>query len=226
MRKLLIAVMVIIPLFGGFFPPTVNSTVTAVSGSSATLSKSFPVNGMSGVVIHNFGKGISAISSVAIQTSMGSVKLLKDDLLGDKKLPRPKIVATVGDRVIGGYLYNNVLLIAPNAQTYSKVTSSASRHWIHPDIYAAFLGREGDSRPTLSNLKKFAKEAQVGLVYIVMKDKAVLLDPVSGVYINSMPFTPVGTESKAPFYMRFNKFKSGLFGGSGGNYYKIVESIR
>ena len=226
MKKLLIAVMLIFPLFGGFFPPTINSSIVSVSGKSATLSKSFPVNGMSGIVIHNFGKGISAVSSIAIQTSSGSVKLIKDDLLGDKKLPRPKILAMTGDRVIGGYLYNNVLVIAPNAKTYSKVTSSASKHWIHPDIFAAFMGREGDSTPTLNNLKKFAKEAQVGLVYIVMKDKAVLLDPVSGAYINSMPFTPVGSDIKYPFYMRFKSFKSGIFGGGNGNYYNMVERIR
>ncbi len=226
MKKLLIAVMVIIPLFGGFFPPTVNSTVTEVSGSSATLSRAFPVNGMSGIVMHSFGNGVSAISSIAIQTSPSKVKLIRDDLLGDDKLPRPKLLAKAGDRVIGGYLYSNVLVLAPNAQTYSKVTSSASRHWIHPDIYAAFLGREGDGAPTLSNLRKFAKEAQVGLVYIVKRDKAVLLDPISGVYINSMSFTPVGNETKYPFYMRFNKFKAGLFGSDSGDYYKSVESIR
>ena len=136
------------------------------------------------------------------------------------------MLAKAGDRVIGGYLYNNVLVLAPNAQTYSKVTSSASKHWIHPDIYAAFLGREGDGSPTLSNLRKFAKEAQVGLVYIVMRNRAVLLDPISGVYINSMAFTPVGSETKYPFYMRFNNFKSGLFGNNSGDYYKSVESIR
>lgn len=225
MKKMFIALLAIVPLFGGFFPPTVSSTITSVSGSSATLSKPFPVNGMSGIVIHNFGKGASAISSVAIQTSASNVKLIRDDLLGDDKLPRPRLLATPGDKVIGGYLYNNVLVIAPNAKTYTKVISSASKHWIHPDIFAAFLGREGDSTPNLSNLKKFAKEAQVGLVYIVKRDKAVLLDPISGAYVNSMAFTPVGSEVKYPFYMRFKHFKSGLFGGSG-DYYNMVERIR
>ena len=226
MRKMLIALLAIVPLFGGFFPPTVSSTISSVSGSSATLSKPFPVNGMSGVVIHNFGKGASAISSVAIQIAPSKVKLLKDDLLGDEKLPRPKLLATPGDRVIGGYLYSNVLVIAPNAQTYSKVTSSASKHWIHPDIFAAFMARESDSTPTLSNLRKFAKEAQVGLVYIVKRDKAVLLDPISGAFVNSKPFTPIGTETKYPFYMRFKSFKAGIFGGGSGDYYNMVERIR
>jgi len=225
MRKSLIAIFTAIPLLGGFFPPTVNSSITSVNGNGATISKSFPLNGMSGIVIHNFGNSNQAISSIAIQTSANQVKLIKDDMLGDNKLPKPRIMATKGDRVIGGYLYNNVLVIAPNAQTYQKVVSSASKHWIHPDIYAGFMAREGDSTPTLNNLSQFAHEAQVGLIYIVMKNKAVLLDPISKRVINTQPFTPVGNDIKYPFYMRFKNFKAGLF-SNGGNYYKMVEGIR
>jgi len=225
MKKSVIAILTAIPLLGGFFPPTVNSSITSVNGNEATISKAFPLNGMSGIVIHNFGNSNQAISSIAIQTSANQVKLIKDDMLGDNKLPRPNTLATKGDRVIGGYLYNNVLVIAPNAQTYQKVVSSASKHWIHPDIYAAFMSREGDSTPTLNNLSQFAHEAQVGLIYIVMRNKAVLLDPISKRVINTQPFTPVGNDIKYPFYMRFKNFKAGLF-SNGGNYYKMVEGIR
>jgi len=225
MKKSVIAILTAIPLLGGFFPPTVNSSITSVNGNEATISKAFPLNGMSGIVIHNFGNSNQAISSIAIQTSANQVKLIKDDMLGDNKLPRPNTLATKGDRVIGGYLYNNVLVIAPNAQTYQKVVSSASKHWIHPDIYAGFMSREGDSTPTLNNLSQFAHEAQVGLIYIVMRNKAVLLDPISKRVINTQPFTPVGNDIKYPFYMRFKNFKAGLF-SNGGNYYKMVEGIR
>ena len=226
MKKLFIAVLIILPLFGGFFPSAVNSAIGAVSGNNAKLTTPFPVNGMSGIVMHHFGNDTWAISSIAVQISNSNVKLLKEDILGAPKMPQPKILATVGDRVIGGYLYNNILVLAPNAQTYNKIVSSASKHWIHPDIYASFLSKEGDSTPTLNNLRKFAKEAQVGLIYIVQRDRAVLLDPISGVYINSMPFTPIGNDIKYPFYMRFKHFRRGLFGGGSGNYYKDMESIK
>jgi len=226
MRKSIIAILTAIPLFGGFFPPTVNSSITSVNGNKATISKAFPVNGMSGIVIHKFGNKNQAISSIAVQTSANKVRLIKDDMLGDNKLPRPKVSATVGDRVIGGYLYNNVLVIAPNAQTYQKVVSSASKHWIHPDVYAGFMAREGDSTPTLNNLSQFAHEAQVGLIYIVLRNKAVLLDPISKRVVNTKAFTPVGSETKYPFYMRFKNFKGGLFSSGSGDYYKMAEGIR
>jgi len=226
MRKSIIAILSAIPLLGGFFPPTVYSTITSVNGDEATISKAFPVDGMSGIVIHKFGNTNEAISSIAVQTSANRIKLIKDDMLGDNKLPKPKISASIGDKVIAGYLYNNVLVIAPNAQTYQKIVSSAPKHWIHPDIYAGFLAREGESTPNLNNLSKFARESQVGLIYVVLKDKAILIDPLSKRVINTKPFTPIGDDTKYPFYMRFKKFRAGLFSSSSGNYYQLVEGIR
>ena len=214
-------------LSAGFFPPTVHSTVKSVQGNKVTLSKALPVNGMSGIVMHGFGKGLSAITGVLTQTSPGVATVRKGDLLDHKGLPTPKSVAQPGDKVIGGYLYSNVLVLAPNAQTYAKITRSGGRFWIHPDLYAAFLAREGDSTPTPSNLAKFAKEAQVGLVYVVQKSRAILFDPLSGHVVGSKPFTPVGSEAKYPFYNRFSKVSGGWFGGSSkGDYYQSVGAIR
>jgi len=215
------------PLLAGFFPPTVHSTVQNVDGNRITLSKALPVNGMSGVVIHNFGKGLQAITAVLTQTAPGQATIRKGDLLNHRGLPTPKSVAVPGDKVIGGYLYNNVLVLAPNAETYSKITRGGGRFWIHPDLYAAFLAREGDSTPDASNLAKFAREAQVGLVYVVQKSRAILFDPVSGHIVGQKAFQPVGTATKYPFYNRFSKISGGLFGGSGeGDYYQSVGAIR
>ncbi len=227
MKKLILISIFLSILNGGFFPATITTTVTSVNGSSATIAKAFPRDGMSGVVIHSYKKGLSAIRSIAIQTSANNIKLIKGDLLDHDGLPLPKGLASVGDRVIGGYLYKNVLVIAPNAQTYSKVTKSAKKHWIHPDLYAAFLAREGDSSVTKANLKKFAKEAQVGLIYIVKRDSAILFDPISQRVVAKKAFSPVGKETKYPFYTRFSSIKSGWFGRTAkGDYYKEVGAIR
>ena len=214
-------------LAAGFFPPTIHTTVKSVDGNRVTLAKPLPVNGMSGVVLHSFGKGLQAITGILVQTAPGVATVRKGDLLDHKGLPTPKSVAAPGDKVIGGYLYSNVLVLAPNARTYAKIVRSGGRFWIHPDLYAAFLAREGDSTPSPSNLAKFAREAQVGLVYIVQRNRAILFDPLSGKIVGSRPFNPVGQESKYPFYNRFSKINSGLFGGSdSGDYYKSVGAIR
>ena len=216
----------IAPLLAGFFPPTTVSTVKSVNGSKITLSRPLPANGMSAAIIHRLGTNREAVTAVAVQSSPGKAVVKSESLLEHDNLPIPKSIVAVGDKVIGGYLYNNVLVIAPNAQTYAKVTKSASKQWIHPDIYAAFLAREGDSVPNKENLAEFAKEAQVGLVYIVKRNEAVLLDPVSGDIVSRKAFKPVGSASRYPFYMRFDKLKGSLFSGDSGDYYKSVEAIR
>jgi hypothetical protein len=226
-KAIYLSIFITLFLKAGFFPATVSSSITGVSGSTAQLSRPFPVDGMSGVVIHKYSNGLSAITSIIVQTSSGSGRLTRGDLLDHKGLPTPRSLANVGDRVIGGYLYNNVLLIAPNAQTYSKITRGVRKHWIHPDSYASFLIREGDSSISKSNLEKFAKEAQVGLVYIVKRDSAILYDPISRRVVAQRAFSPVGDETKYPFYTRFTSLKSGFFGRSAkGSYYKKVGAIR
>ena len=226
-RIIVLLAFAMAPIMAGFFPPTVHSSVVSVDGEKVTLSRPLPVNGMSGVVLHNFGKGLQAITGILVQQSPGHATVRKGDLLDHPGLPTPKSVAVPGDKVIGGYLYNNVLVLAPNAETYAKITRSASRYWIHPDLYAAFLAREGDSTPDASNLAKFARQAQVGLVYVVQKNQAILFDPISGHVVGKKPFQPVGTTAKYPFYNRFSKIGGGLFGGSGkGDYYQSVGGIR
>jgi len=228
MKRIFLTLTILsLALTAGFFPPTVHTTVSAVNGNEVTLAKSLPVNGMSGVVIHSFGKGLQAITGILVQSAPGHATVRKGDLLDHKGLPTPKSIAVPGDKVIGGYLYNNVLVLAPNAETYNKITRGGGRFWIHPDLYAAFLAREGDSTPDASNLAKFAREAQVGLVYIVQRGQAILFDPISGHVVGKKAFQAVGTTSKYPFYNRFSKINSGLFGGSGeGDYYQAVGAIR
>ncbi len=228
MKKLaLLLLSTAFPLLAGFFPPTVHTTVKAVDGNRLTLARPLPVNGMSGIVIHDFGKGLQAITALLTQTAPGQASFHKGDLLLHKGLPTPRSVAAPGDKVIGGYLYNNVLVLAPNAETYAKITRAGGRFWIHPDLYAAFLAREGDSTPDPDNLAKFAREAQVGLVYVVKKGEAILFDPISGRVVGRKAFQPVGTDTKYPFYNRFSKISGGLFGGSGeGDYYQSVGAIR
>jgi len=228
MRKIMVKILMgAAPLLAGFFPPTVHTTISRVDGNRATLAKPFPVNGMSGVVLHSFGKGLQSITATVVQTAPSQVAIRKDDLLSHAGLPTPKSVAAAGDRVIGGYLYNNVLVLAPNAETYAKITRGGGRHWIHPDLYAAYLAREGDSTPDASNLAGFAREAQVGLIYIVQKGQAILFDPISGRIVGKKSFQASGSANQYPFYNRFRVISGGFFGGSSkGDYYQSVGAIR
>ena len=227
MHKIALIALLSLPLVAGFFPQTVHTSVKSVKGNTITLNKKFPANGMSGVVVHNYGNDLKAITSRITQTSSdGSAALISAEILYHENLPTIKTAVSPKDKVIGGYLYNNVLVLAPDADTYAKVVSADKKKWIHPDLFALYLSVEGEEQPTKENLAHFAKKYQVGLVYIVRKNSAVLLDPVSGKIVSQKSMNNLPAEGAFPFYMRFEQLDSGWFGSDvKGNYYNTMESL-
>jgi hypothetical protein len=227
MRKIAFMVLAALPLFAGFFPPTVQTSISNVAGKNVSLRSALPVPGMSGIVIHNYGNNLQAITRTLMQTSPGKAKLLENDTIIHDELPTIKTAVRAGDKVIGGYLYNNVLLLAPDANTYARVTSSANKQWVHPDLYALFLSQEGEASPSRENLAVFAKKYQVGLIYIIKKNSAVLLDPISGQIVSKKSVNGMPSKAQYPFYMRFDEIKTGWFskGSKKGSYYNMVESL-
>ena len=228
MYKIAFITLISLPLFAGFFPQTVHTSVKSINGKSITLNSKFPLNGMSGVIIHNYGNGLTAITSRMTQTSNEQGVLLDADVIDHDEPPTIKTSVFPKDKVIGGYLYNNILLLAPDADSYAKITSSKQKKWIHPDLFATYLAAIGDDLPTKENLGSFAKKFQIGLIYIVRQGTTVLLDPISGKVVGQKNMAGLPKKGQFPFYMRLKSIESGWFGGSSdttGNYYKLMQSL-
>ncbi|AKF24232.1 hypothetical protein YH65_01590 [Sulfurovum lithotrophicum] len=226
MIKIALILLTALPLFAGFFPSTVHTSVSVAKGDTIALRSSFPANGMSGIIVHNYGSDLQAITAYIAQTSKGHAKVISKDIIHHDKLPTIKTPVRAGDKVIGGYLYNNVLLLAPDADTYAKVTSSYTKNWIHPDLFAIYLSKRGDAFPTRENLSSFAKDYQIGLICIVRKNSLVLLDPISGRIINKKAMGNLPAKAQFPFYMHFNEIRTGWFSKSStGSYYQTMEAL-
>jgi len=227
LSTLLLSSLVLSSLMADFYPSTVSSKVTGIKANIITLSKPLPYKGMSGVIIHNYGSKLEAISNYIIYESGNRARTMAFEPIIHEELPAVKPKVKLGDKVIGGYLYNNILLLAPDANTYKRITSSAYKNWIHPDLYAMFLSKEGDQIPTKKNLAQFASEYQVGLIYIVIKGKGVLYDPISRRYITSKKLDGLPAKGQFPFYMRLGKIESGWFSREAtGTYYNVIGNIR
>ncbi len=212
----------------GFFPSTVHTVVKRNDNGNILIAKPFPLPGMSGIVIHRYGNAIDAAVGYVVQESAAPrLRKIEADPVEHDALPTVKTPPQKGDRVIGGYLYDNVMVLAPDAHIYDTLTHSYRKHWFHPDLLAAYLSAEGDGYPTPQNLKAFALTYQVGLFLIVDKDRLKLYDPISGHVIASKKahFTPKSV--KYPFFMRFDRIQTGLFGDEGdGNYYHVMEQFK
>jgi len=226
MTKIALILLSALPLFAGFFPPTVHTSVSSTDGDTLTLRSSFPANGMSGVVIHNYGSDLQAITAYIAQVSPGHAKVISRDVIHHDELPTIKTPVKTGDKIIGGYLYNNVMLLAPDADTYSKITSSYSKSWVHPDLFAIYLSKQGDNFPTRENLSEFAKAYQIGLIAIVRKNTIILLDPISKKIIGKKAIGNLPAKAQFPFYMHFEEIRTGWFSKSGsGSYYQTMEAL-
>lgn len=226
MYKILLFTLLSLPLIAGFFPKTVQTSIKSIEGNRLGLNASFPVDGMSGIVIHRYGAERSAITSRIVQTASKKAKVLNTNILQHDELPTINTSIRNKDKVIGGYLYNNVLLLAPDAETYSQIRSQHFKNWIHPDLFALHLSILGEAQATKQNLASFAKKNQVGIVYIVRRNAAILLDPISGKVVGKKNLKNLPTEGKFPFYMRFQDLETGWFGSKvKGNYYNAMESL-
>lgn len=227
MHKIAFIALFSLPLFAGFFPKSVHTSIQSIQQQTATLNTPFPLNGMSGIVIHDYNSASRAITSRIVQTdTKGGVSLLPTDILHHDKLPTIKTAVQKNDKVIGGYLYDTVLVLAPNEKTYTNVIHTYHKKWIHPDLYALFLSTHGERQPTKANLLQFAKAYQVGLIYIVRKNEAVLLDPISGKIVGKKSATTSSQAAQFPFYMHFDKLDSGWFGNDAkGDYYSSMGAL-
>ncbi len=227
MKKIAIFIVGISLAKAGFYPTKINTTITSINGNNITLSKPLSRIGMSGVVIHKFDLRTETIVGYIVQNHENTAKAIKGTIITHTSLPSVKNIYRVGDHVIGGYMYDNILLLAPNEKIYADITRNSNKNWIHPDIYATFLSKNSQGIPTKENLEVFAKEYQVGLIYIIKKNSAILYDPISHNIVGKREFTTPVSNIKSPFYMRLKSIKSGLFSiSSKGDYYQIMDSIK
>lgn len=231
MKKLLLLLLTTLISMAIELPKSINTEIETVEkNSKVKLTQDIP-KGMSGIVIHNYGNKLSAITHRVISKGGGEASVEIYDALGHEKIPQIKTAIKKGDKVIFGNLYNNTLLIAPNQHTYRDITKKLKTNWIHPDSYAMFLINNDQSKLSLDNLKKFSQQNQIGLVAIVSKKSLLILDPISGQYLSEEPIDQSSSEKViSPFYARFEQISHNIFSADEKKdfleYYKGIKRLK
>ena len=228
MKKFLLLLLTTYSLVANPLPETIKTTIKSIYGDTIQLANSVP-QGMSGVIVHNYGNGLFAITHSVITTTKGKATILPYRAIIHENIPTVKTEAKIDDKVILGGFYNNVLLIAPDAKTYTNITKSFKKTWIHPDAYALDFMREEKSAISLNSLQRFARANQIGLVLIATKTKIVVLDPISKKIIDEKTFNGTAQKAMKPFFSRFEQMDVSAFGWSDialKDYYQAVEELR
>ncbi len=212
-------------LFANALPSSISTTISAVtSNGQVQLSSNVP-KGMSGIVIHNYGNGLLAITKATVSQGGGRATLLPYKAIPHKNIPNIQTEAKVGDKVIFGNFYNNALVIAPNRDIYRKITTTYKKTWIHPDAYAVEFMKDEETHLSLDSIKKFSQLNQIGLVLIVAQNQLLILDPISEQFLGAIPMQVNKANAMAPFYARFEQMDTSVFGFSEKNYTPYFKSV-
>lgn len=229
MKKLLLLLLTTYSLIANSLPERIETTIKSIDkNGNIQLSTSVPV-GMSGIVVHNYGNGLSAITHSLTTKANSTVKIKPYTAILHENIPTVKTDVKVNDKVILGAFYENAMLIAPDARTYANISKNFKKTWIHPDAYALEFMGKGESAISTKSLKKFAQANQVGLVLIVDSDKILILDPISKLFLGQLPLNIKAEKTINPFFSRFEQIDVSAFGFSKVklvDYYQAIKNIQ
>ena len=230
MKKfLLLFLTTIYALFADALPNGIKTTINSINNSGEIQLSTTVPKGMSGIIVHKYGNGLSAITHSAVSTGGTKVTVTNYTAIEHKNIPTIQTAAQVGDQVIFGNFYNNALLIAPNKESYRTITKQYQRAWLHPDAYALQFMKDGETTLSLENIHKFAELNQVGLVLIVEKSQILILDPLSQQFVGTVPYAENNSKAISPFYARFEQMDVSTFGfskKSSAPYYQSVAGLK
>ena len=228
MKHIILLLLTMYSLIATPLPQRIETTIKSINGDTIQLAQNLSA-GMSGLIVHDYGNGLSAITHSVITGTNGKAKILSYTAILHENIPTVKTEAKINDKVILGNFYNNALLIAPDAQSYNTITKKFNKAWIHPDAYALQFMSEEASEISLKSLKKFAIHNQVGLVLIATKTKLLILDPISKKFLGQQQVQGTATKAMKPFFSRFEHMDVSTFGFSDiklKDYYQAIKEIK
>jgi hypothetical protein len=228
MKKIILFVLATYSLMANPLPQRIETSIKSIQGNSIQLAENVST-GMSGIIVHDYGNGLSAITHSVITTQNGKASILPYTAILHENIPTVKTEAKINDKVILGNFYSNALLIAPDARSYANITKHFHKTWIHPDAYALQFMREERSAISLDSLRKFAMNNQVGLVLIATKTQLLILDPISKKFLGQQAIDGTSTKAMKPFFSRFEYMDISTFGFSKTtlkDYYKAIQDLK
>lgn len=217
MRKhIILFFLFTLTLFGG----VIKTPILSINESAQTVTikiKKIDV-GISGFVVHRLGKHNSIILkdlTVLVydkDTQIATLQMKTFDQLVQNSLPTGKWQVEVGDIAILAFGYSRALLIAPNEETYHRITKATKQiQWIHPDLFATILSFNGHPTPLKEDFNRMSIATSTGLVLFYLNQKLFTVDAKSLVILNITKAVLKQDSLKLPFYSRIDEIDSSWY---------------
>jgi hypothetical protein len=186
------------------------TTLISVEKNRATIKDSPSIMvGSSGIVTYIFDNQESLIISRAIVASKNGteavLELVPFDNLAQNNFPRMSMSPKAGDTVKLNYLYERSLIVAPNYETFKKITDFfIDIEWIHPDITAAFLAKRYIPNPDRKRFREMCSINMAGLITFNMDNFGYFVDCVSFKVVKAFKISANSDLAVVPFYSRIS----------------------
>ncbi|MDQ7045059.1 MAG: plasminogen-binding N-terminal domain-containing protein [Sulfurimonas sp.] len=215
-KHIILFFLLTLTVFGG----VIKTPILSIDASEQTVRikiKKIDV-GISGFVVHRLGKYNSIIlKDLTVvnydkDTQIATLKMKDFDQLVQNSLPTGKWKVEVGDIAILAFGYSRALLIAPNEETYYRITKATKQiQWIHPDLFATILSFNGHPTPLKEDFNKMSISTSAGLVFFYLNQKLFTVDAKSMVILNITKAVLKQDSLKLPFYSRIDKIDSSWY---------------
>lgn len=189
--------------------------ITNVTAQTATINIGNLKAGQSGVIEHKYDNGKTIIvSSAFVQNSSATSSTIKFiPFLGLKQnaIPTSNRKAQDGDRFMLNYLYDESLVIAPNAEAFRAVRKQFLKNNVaHSDIFGSFLKTNHQPTPSKELIQEYALSQNRGTIFFVIDSFVYVVDSRTFVILAKKPISYVPGEESMPFYTRVENIEKSI----------------
>lgn len=162
--------------------------------------------------IKNASSIISRASVVGRERGLIKLDLKPFTMLAQPALPELDVKVQAGDEVIVNFLYDRLLLIAPDEASYKAVEQSLPElYFMHPDILSAYMVREFKLSPKREDFSLVCSNNALGIVAFVLENKVAFLDCADFTLLFEKPLNAQVAKPQLPFYSNIRNYKKNFF---------------
>lgn len=214
-KKLCFFCVLALNLWAFDFNP-IHSSIDKIEGNFIFIKDNPKIQvGASAIIVQQIKNASSIISRASVigrEQDLVKLELKPFTMLEQRALPTLDVKAKKGDEVIVNFLYDRILLIAPNKVSYDSVVQTYPElYFMHPDILGATMVRRFKLSPKKKDFKTFCSNNALGIVAFVLEDRVSFVDCEDFTLLFEKPFKVKVTKPQTPFYSNIKEYKKNVF---------------
>jgi hypothetical protein len=209
-----------------------NIVLTNTNNSTATIPMGNLKVGQSGIVLHKYENGKKLIVSSAYvtqsNTTQSTLKFIPFLGLKQNAIPTSSRKPQNGDQFILNYLYEESLLIAPNAEAFRAVRKKfKDNNFPHSDLFGSYLKSNYEPTPNKREIQEYALSQDLRTIFVVIESYVYIVDTRTLAILGKKPVSYLRSGEQMPFYTRIDKIESSIFKGDWKEWlsFKYVKKI-